>query len=268
MSNLSSSMFMYNSIPLLDKVPSAYAAYSVRKLRSAYSGSCLKVRRSSDNATQDIGFANGLINTASLLTFCGAGNGFIDTWYNQVGSGAPDAVQATAAAQPQIVASGALITSNGRLTAQFSNARKMTFTASSTNPKVMIAVAQETSSFTTAQRIIYCTTAGAGELYFLNATNTVTSNAGTALSATSVNASMNSIIALQDGASSWLRVNGVKTTGNAGTGTWSVSAMQLGDVTTLGLKGNLGEAIIYATGITDTQASIIYSSQRQFFGTV
>lgn len=268
MANLSSAMFNYNSILLLDKVPTAYVAYSLRKLRAAYSGYCIKVRRSSDNATQDIGFVNNVLDEASLLSFCGVGNGFIDTFYNQAGSGAPNAVQATAAAQPQIVASGAVIKVNSRPVGQFSTAREMTFTATSTNPKVLIAVVQETSAFTTAQRIIYCTTVDLGELYFLNATNKVTSRAGVVFSVDSANASMNSIIALQDGTSSWMNVNGVKTTGNAGTGTWSAASMSLGDVSAVGLRGNLGEAIIYAAGINDAQASIIYASQKQYFGTV
>ena len=48
---------------------SSAAAYSTRKLRSAYAGQCMNVRRSSDNATQDIGFVNNVLDTASLLTF-------------------------------------------------------------------------------------------------------------------------------------------------------------------------------------------------------
>lgn len=41
---------------VLDALP-ADAAYSVRRLRSNYAGNCMRVRRSSDNANQDIGFA-------------------------------------------------------------------------------------------------------------------------------------------------------------------------------------------------------------------
>jgi len=44
-----------NILPLLlDLYPNAAAAYSVRKLRSAYTGSAIRVRRSSDNTEQDI----------------------------------------------------------------------------------------------------------------------------------------------------------------------------------------------------------------------
>lgn len=93
---------------LLDTYPNASVAYSLRKLRTAYSGSAIRVRRSSDNTEQDIGFSGNDLDTASLLTFCGAGNGFITTWYDQ-STNANNSTQATAATQAQIVASGALI---------------------------------------------------------------------------------------------------------------------------------------------------------------
>ena len=51
---------------LLDIYTGAAAAYSVRKLRNAYTGSAIRVRRSSDNTEQDIGFtALGELNTTS-----------------------------------------------------------------------------------------------------------------------------------------------------------------------------------------------------------
>jgi hypothetical protein len=95
------------------------AAYSLRKLspNAVYSGAAIRVRRSSDNTEQDINFTSSAVNapldTNALLSFVGAGNGFITTWYNQ-GSGASDSVQTTAANQPQIVLSGSVINVNGK----------------------------------------------------------------------------------------------------------------------------------------------------------
>jgi len=58
---------------LLDTYNGAAAAYSLRKLRNAYAGSAIRVRRSSDNTSQDIGFdANGNLDTTSMLNFVGA----------------------------------------------------------------------------------------------------------------------------------------------------------------------------------------------------
>lgn len=107
---------------LLDLYPNAAAAYSVRKLRTAYTGSAIRVRRSSDNAEQDIGFSGGNLDTSALTTFCGSGNGFVTTWYDQSGN-ARNATQTTAANQPQIVSSGSVLTVNSKPCTVFSNSR-------------------------------------------------------------------------------------------------------------------------------------------------
>ena len=103
---------------LLDTYSGATVAYSLRKLRTAYSGSSIRVRRSSDNTEQNIGFVNNVLDTASLLTFCGAGNGFVTTWYDQSGN-ANNGTQTTAINQPQIVSSGAMVTTNGKNSIKF-----------------------------------------------------------------------------------------------------------------------------------------------------
>lgn len=100
-------------VGLLDLYPSAAAAYSLRKLRSAYTGSAIRVRRSSDNTEQDIGFTSvGDLDTSSLTSFCGSGNGFVTTWYDQSGNGL-NVTQTTAANQPQIVSSGSILQMGG-----------------------------------------------------------------------------------------------------------------------------------------------------------
>ena len=103
----------FGYVYLLDDYPSAAAAYSLRKLRSAYTGSAIRVRRASNNAEQDIGFVNNVIDTSSLTSFCSGTNGFITTWYDQSGNG-NNAIQSTAANQPQIVSSGSVILDNSK----------------------------------------------------------------------------------------------------------------------------------------------------------
>lgn len=105
----------------LDAVTGATIAYSTRKLRSAYVGSALRVRRSSDDAEQDIGFVGIELDTAAMESFCGAGDGFVVTLFDQLGSG-DDLVQATASLQPQIVSSGATILRNGKPAIRFDGA--------------------------------------------------------------------------------------------------------------------------------------------------
>ena len=82
-------------------------AYSVRKLRTAYTGDCMRVRNGS-SVELDIGFdSSGNLDESALLTHCGSGDGFIVKWYDQSGNGG-DLEQSTTANQPQIVSSGAV----------------------------------------------------------------------------------------------------------------------------------------------------------------
>jgi hypothetical protein len=94
---------------VIDANSPAVAAYSTRRVRNSYAGSAIKVRRSSDNAESDIGYlVTGALDETTLTTFAGAGDAFVTTWYDQSGNGY-NAVQATAASQPQIVASGVVV---------------------------------------------------------------------------------------------------------------------------------------------------------------
>ena len=91
---------------LLDTYTGAAAAYSAaRRLSSTYTGSLIRVRRSSDNAEQDIGYTAGnVLDESALTTFVGGGNeGFVTTIYDQSGN-AKNANQTTASYQPRIVA--------------------------------------------------------------------------------------------------------------------------------------------------------------------
>jgi hypothetical protein len=62
--------------------------------------------------------AIGELDAEALLAFVGTGNGFVTMWYDQSGNGR-NATQTTLVNQPQIVASGAVITMNGRPVVSF-----------------------------------------------------------------------------------------------------------------------------------------------------
>ena len=88
-------------------------AYSVRKLRNAYTGDCMRVRNGS-SVELDIGFdSNGNLDESALLTHCGSGDGFVTRWYDQTGNGGY-LQQTTTTLQPQIVSSGAVLKENGK----------------------------------------------------------------------------------------------------------------------------------------------------------
>jgi hypothetical protein len=105
---------------LLDTYSGGAAAYSVRKLRADYSGSAIEVRRSSDNALQNIGFdANGDLDTTALTNFVGANDGFVSKWYDQIGTN--NAVQATTSSQAKIVEAGSVVTKNTKPAIKFAS---------------------------------------------------------------------------------------------------------------------------------------------------
>ena len=117
---------------LLDLYPSAAAAYSLRKLRTAYTGSAVRVRASTSGAEGDVSFdVNNTISASSTVTVTAVGtsglsigqqvtfstfwnaggsnqNVFVTIWYDQSGN-ASNAAQTTQANQPQIVSSGVVI---------------------------------------------------------------------------------------------------------------------------------------------------------------
>ena len=129
---------------LLDIYPNASSAYSVRLLRGArYDNALLRVRRSSDNAEVDVfvdtnyGLSlNSNITSrtsgTTLATWVGANSAFVTKWYDQSGN-SNDAVQATAANQPTIVASGVLQTDLGKAALQFSGTTSFQATVNWTN---------------------------------------------------------------------------------------------------------------------------------------
>ena len=90
----------------LDSYSGFQVIYSVRHLLTSYTGDLVRLRRNSDQAESDFGFdGNGDLDTAAITTWLDGANGFIVTWYDQSGNGF-DAAQATAALQPQYIASG------------------------------------------------------------------------------------------------------------------------------------------------------------------
>jgi len=112
------------------------AIYSLRKL-TPNATNCIRVRRSSDNTEQDIGFVanspNSPIDTTALLSFVGAGNGFVTTFYDQSTNG-KNGLQSTASEQHQIVNAGSVILLNTKptLLSSISGSNKFPYIISNT----------------------------------------------------------------------------------------------------------------------------------------
>ena len=104
--------YFTQNTPLLDTYTGAAAAYSLRKLRTAYTGDAVEVYNGSSYA--DIGFnVFGELDTVALAAHCGSNDGFVSKWYDQAGSN--DAVQTTTANMPKIYdGTTGVITENGK----------------------------------------------------------------------------------------------------------------------------------------------------------
>jgi len=76
-------------------------AFAPALLVPDYTGDCMRVRRSGDNAEQDIGFDGQDLDRDAIASFCSPGDGFVVTWYDQSGEG-NHATQGTTANQPKI----------------------------------------------------------------------------------------------------------------------------------------------------------------------
>jgi hypothetical protein len=122
--------FVMASSPLSALTVTANVAYSLRRLLCAYAGSAIQVRRSSDNATSNIGFTTqGDLDTTALKTFVGAGSGFVSIWYDQSGNAINVAPPATSN-QPRIINAGVVERKNGVPTLFFDGANDYFFTNS------------------------------------------------------------------------------------------------------------------------------------------
>jgi hypothetical protein len=149
-----------NNIGLTSSTPSV-GAYSLRKLSSSYVGSAIRVRRSSDNTTQDIGFAvNGDLDTDFLTSFVGSGNGFVTVWYDQSGNNI-NAVQNTLLNQPKIVTSGVIERANGLASIIFSGSQFLVVTSTAFNNDLTGCLVHKASSLNTRS-------GGSGSWYNMN----------------------------------------------------------------------------------------------------
>jgi hypothetical protein len=110
------------SVDAINYIPGVGQVFSVRKANIYYDGPCMRVRRSSDNALQDIYFSGIDLDTVALLSFIGANSGFVETWYNQ--TSLTNIVQTTAGFQPRIVNAGVVETRNGRPSLRFYNGQQ------------------------------------------------------------------------------------------------------------------------------------------------
>jgi hypothetical protein len=235
---------------LLDTYPNAAVAYSLRKLRTAYTGAAIRVRRSSDNAEQDFGFVSNVLDTASLLTFCGAGNGFVTTWYDQSGN-VNNATQTTASSQPQIVSSGAVLLQGTKPALRFDGNDDFIDASGVTtgNPK-SIFIPTKAISLPPSETVIFDSVTTNQALLYRSLSNNISLGFGTFTSTTytaTTNFTLYSI--LHNGSTSNAYINSstqILTNANLGTNAFNgLRIASLRSTASLFYNGNIPEFIIY-----------------------
>ena len=109
--------YFTQNTPLLDTYTGAAAAYSLRKLRTAYTGAAVEVYNGSSYA--DIGFnVFSELDTVALAAHCGSNSGYVSKWYSQTGSN--DATQTNTANMPKIYdGTTGVVTENGKPAVEF-----------------------------------------------------------------------------------------------------------------------------------------------------
>lgn len=244
-------------------------AGSVRKLRAAYAGSAIRVRRSSDNTETDIGFdVNGHLDTATLLTFVGAGNGFVTKVYDQsVAAGSPMA-QTTAGSQPAIVLAGVLQVQGGSISrpAWFHNATYFTLAGPQAQPMITSTVLRFNGSVAT-NATLYSDNALSS--LFMSSNGVLAHYAGTTASFKSgISVGDVAVVTeLKSGASSKGRYNQVEVSTNPGTNSINTHSLGTTITGTLAQGCYCGEHLIFAVTATSPQMLAMEQNQKAYFGT-
>lgn len=240
---------------LLDDYPGAAVAYSLRKLDKDYTGSAIRVRRSSDNTEQDIGFVNNYLDTAAMKTFVGISatdSAWIVTWYNQADSsgvfGTRNLTQSSATLQPRIITSGVINRENSDVALRFDGAgdRLRTYALPSISfPVTVFSVFSYFSGISTYQ---YVWDHGNDD-FILDDNSQGTEVSMSIYNGSRVNgliASFNtqySVYALYNSTSSALKINTNSYTGSTGTRT--------GEVLTLGTNGSNSSLTFYGGNVNE-----------------
>lgn len=243
------------------------AAYSVRKLRSDYSGSAIRVRRSSDDTEQDIGFdVDGNLDESALTTFVGSNTGYIVTWYDQTTNG-NNATQPFFSRQMRIVSVG-VVDKIGTRIAPIATATRTHYIPSSiitvTPPQTSIVVVKPT---VTSGNYHMMGENQTGTYRFGGHDDRLFLNGGSLLSTADGAISQPHMIAvgLANGANSTIRANGSQlATGNTSGNNYSINALFGGHNSTSNMRGNMQEMLIY-TADKSTDISAIETDINTYF---
>lgn len=247
-------------------------AFSLRKLRTAYSGNTVRVRRSSDNTEQDIGFVGNDFDSAAFSSFIGAGQGFVSKWYNQ-GLLGVDAAQATTTRQPGIILSGI----SGKPCLTFNGSQDLVVSFSLNQPSCSILLANATAGITTLNMSLLEGATGNNRRFYLSGTSgtsrTPTLNSGanftSGFGSTSYTMGTPAIFAgVFNTANTLSRIFLNSNKGTSGvSGANNATSISIGGLngSSAQLTGQISELITYASDIGDTAITTIISAINNYY---
>ena len=253
---------------------SAVVAAGTRKLRGSYTGNCMRIRRSSDNAELDIGFnSSGGLDTVAALAHCGAGNGFVSIWYDQ-GENGYNLLQADTAKQPQIVSSGAILTDNGKASVNFVSTKSIQAVAvSSSQPftRSFVVNRKENTAVGSGAHYVSSYDSNPNTTDYCNSSTQLNMYAGASpdpLLAHNFALNESAIFAgVYNLAASNHFKNGSKKTGTVSTQT--VSGLRIGTIATSPFTGasfGMNEVFFFLGAMSDANVSVIQKNQGNYYG--
>ncbi len=250
---------------LLDQLPPAPVAYSLHKLRRAYTGPDINIRRASDNAQVDIGFdSQGNMDAGAVAGFCAATTCLVTKWYDQSGNGI-SASQATAATQPQITLA---LTPHSKPAIVFGGTQWLESAGTWTSgaPATYAAYAERTGNFAAINNIFGTPGSGSFGTPALDFTGSANRSGlqgqQATLSAAANDSVFHSLIGIANDVSSSLTVDGVTTSGSAASttttaGVVTVAAQSGGH--NVRLTGSICQIIGFSVGLSAGQISALAS---------
>ena len=250
---------------LLDQIASSpELAFSLRRLKASYVGNAATVRRSTDNATQAIGFVGENFDTASFISFVGVGNAFSAILYNQ--SMRFNATQPTAANQPTMAIGGTISMLNGKPTIVFdTQGDVMNFTPIGSSHVFAVARAI-TINASQAQYICGYAASGMG-IAGTGVSGIFMFNSPT-LIATTIKDTVAHQLSFRCGLSNTARIRVDGTTRATGT-MLSMVVSAIGGNPGAGFASNIemSEFISFSSNIPDAEELVIESNQKAYYGT-
>lgn len=265
-----------------DLVSGASAWWGMRAYNRAAAATnkpIINVRRSSDNATCDMGADfnlgtpnvaancstgtnNGLSYTGFCTSQCYTTKSYDQSGANQCGGAACDVLQATAANQPAANTSGAMGNLGGFTYSTSTQTLNSASGPTLAQPFTVHGVAQRTGTFTT-QGTFYLQATNPTQFLFANTANTVgLLNGGTIQTATAADSTSHSLSAVFNGASSSITVDAnaavtVNTPTTAAAGIFSIGPGASGNP----LTGTISEMGVWPRQLTATEITALCNNE-------